>query len=51
MKTSDIIISAITALTDNYIWCIGNFKTRCALMVDPGEAQPAIAYLEQHQLS
>lgn len=51
MNTSDITISAIAALTDNYIWSIGNFKARCALIVDPGEAQPVIAYLEHHQLS
>ena len=43
-------MAAIAALTDNYIWAINNPKHQCALMVDPGDAKPVIAYLEQHQL-
>jgi hydroxyacylglutathione hydrolase len=46
----NISISAIPALTDNYIWVIRNSKKHCALVVDPGEAPPVITYLERHQL-
>ncbi|MEI6095333.1 MAG: hydroxyacylglutathione hydrolase [Gammaproteobacteria bacterium] len=50
MPITDINMAAIAALTDNYIWAINNPKHQCALMVDPGDAKPVIAYLEQHQL-
>jgi hydroxyacylglutathione hydrolase len=50
MSIPEITISAIAALTDNYIWAITNTRHQTALMVDPGEAQPVIAYLEHHQL-
>jgi hydroxyacylglutathione hydrolase len=45
-----IDITAISALTDNYIWVITNSQTQCALVVDPGDAEPVLAYLKQHQL-
>ncbi len=38
----------IPAFTDNYIWCIHDQQS--ALLVDPGDAQPAIAYLSQNNL-
>lgn len=40
-------ISAIKAFTDNYIWAIEN-STHVAL-VDPGDADVCIKYLQQHQ--
>lgn len=41
-------ILAINALTDNYIWIIK--EAEGAIVVDPGEAQPVLNFLEQHQL-
>jgi hydroxyacylglutathione hydrolase len=41
-------ISAIPALQDNYIWAIHN-DTHVAL-VDPGEAAPALEFIETHGL-
>lgn len=49
MSKPDTNISAIAALTDNYIWAISQPKQRDVLIVDPGEAKPVITYLEQHQ--
>ena len=43
-----ITITPIPAFEDNYIWLISN--RRHAVVVDPGDAKPVIAYLEQHQL-
>ena len=42
-------ISPIKAFTDNYIWSITNNKH--VLVVDPGDAKPVLAYLEEHALS
>lgn len=42
-------ISAIKAFTDNYIWSISNNEH--ALVVDPGDAKPVLAFLEKHNLS
>jgi hydroxyacylglutathione hydrolase len=44
-STSTLRVDPILALTDNYIWCITDSKA--AVIVDPGDAKPAIAYLEQ----
>jgi len=41
-------ISAIKAFTDNYIWSITNKKN--ALVVDPGDAEPVIAFLKERNL-
>lgn len=35
----------------NYIWLIINQKTKEAIVIDPGFADPVLAYLQQHQLS
>ncbi len=43
-------VKSIPAFNDNYIWLIQNSDGRCAV-VDPGEASPVLAYLEQHQLT
>ena len=45
-----ILITPILAFEDNYIWVIANHHQQSALIVDPGDAQPVIAYLEQHRL-
>jgi hydroxyacylglutathione hydrolase len=39
---------AIPAFQDNYIWLLSN--GRQAIVVDPGDAAPVIAYLRQHRL-
>ena len=38
-------VTPIPAFTDNYIWCIRD--SHSAVLVDPGDAKPAIEYLEQ----
>lgn len=41
-------ITAIPALKDNYIWAIHN--THHAVVVDPGEAAPVLAFLQHNKL-
>lgn len=41
-------IAAIRALKDNYIWAIHG-ENRTVTVVDPGQAQPVIAYLTENQ--
>ena len=43
------MITAIPALSDNYIWIVETNHHE-ALIVDPGEAQPVLDYLEAHEL-
>ncbi len=45
----DFEIHALAAFNDNYIWVLHN-QTHAAV-VDPGDAAPVIAYLEQRQLA
>lgn len=40
-----MLVRAVPALTDNYIWVLVNPSTREAVVVDPGEAAPALAVL------
>lgn len=42
-------ISSIKAFTDNYIWALHN--NTHALVVDPGDAKPVVAFLKAHQLT
>lgn len=42
-------IVPIPAFHDNYIWLIHN--NRCAIVVDPGEADAVLGYLAQHDLT
>ena len=41
-------ITAIPAFSDNYIWAIHNGSI--AVVVDPGDAAPVLAFLDQHKL-
>ncbi|MFC3120234.1 hydroxyacylglutathione hydrolase [Agaribacter flavus] len=41
-------ISPIPALSDNYIWCLSIADK--AVVVDPGESAPVLAYLKQNNL-
>lgn len=43
-----IVIQAISAFNDNYIWII--CQGSAAVVVDPGDAKPVKTYLEAHQL-
>ena len=46
---SGISLVPIAAFTDNYIWCLHN--THDAIVVDPGDAEPVLAFLKKHQLA
>ena len=43
-----IQISALPAFTDNYIWLLQDPSTRRCAVVDPGDAAPVLAWLEQN---
>lgn len=43
-----IRIDALPAFTDNYIWLLQDPETRQCAVVDPGDAQPVLQWLEQH---
>lgn len=43
-------IEALPALRDNYIYVLWDAATRKASVIDPGEAQPVIAFLRAHEL-
>lgn len=43
-----IQISALPAFTDNYIWLLQDHRTQRCAVVDPGDAAPVQAWLEQH---
>lgn len=44
-------VSAICALHDNYIWAIHDSHNTQIAVVDPGDADPVLSYLNQHQLT
>jgi hydroxyacylglutathione hydrolase len=46
-----ISMHAIPALKDNYIWAIVNETYQTALIVDPGDAEPVLQYLQHHHLT
>ncbi len=48
-KNTLLQVWPIPAFDDNYIWCIHDGKS--ALLVDPGDAVPALAYLKQQNLT
>jgi hydroxyacylglutathione hydrolase len=41
-------IYPVPAFTDNYIWLLTEEKNRSAVCVDPGDADPVIRFLEEH---
>lgn len=43
-------IDAIPAFTDNYIWALVNAAQKTVWVVDPGDAEPVIAYVNEHNL-
>lgn len=44
-------ITAVAALQDNYIWVLQDPTTKQAVCVDPGDAQPVLAYLQDQALT
>lgn len=46
---NSIKVQAIAAYDDNYIWLLSD--SHCAVVVDPGDAEPVIAYLKDQQLA
>jgi len=45
-----LTIRAVPAFQDNYIWLIQAVNSKDILIVDPGDAEPVIAVVQQHQL-
>ena len=45
-----IFVEAINAFNDNYIWAIRSHNSDAIALVDPGDADVCIRYIEQHQL-
>lgn len=45
-----IIIHPIKAFSDNYIWTLVNDTNKQAIVIDPGQAQPVIDYLNEYDL-
>jgi hydroxyacylglutathione hydrolase len=46
-----IVIEAIPAFSDNYIWCMYDDESNKAVVIDPGDASPVITALEDKNLS
>jgi len=44
-------IHPIPILKDNYVWVLMDDKEHTAIIIDPGDAKPVIAFLKQHHLS
>ncbi len=47
-RDSNVVIIALRAFRDNYIWCLHN--GRDAAVVDPGDAAPVLEFLRQEKL-
>lgn len=43
-----IQIDALPAFTDNYIWLLQDASSKRCAVVDPGDAEPVLAWLNQH---
>lgn len=41
-------VEPIKAFSDNYIWALGAKGTDHVIVVDPGQAEPVISYLQEH---
>lgn len=46
---SEIMVSALPAFTDNYIWLLSTEESHCAV-VDPGDADPVLSILKRNRL-
>jgi len=45
-----LVVKAIKAFNDNYIWCIHSNTTQHIALVDPGDAEVCIQYIEENNL-
>ncbi len=50
MSTDSVNVITVPAFSDNYLWLFHKAGDTAAYVVDPGDAKPVIAALEQHQL-
>jgi len=50
MSSQPYRVVAINAFNDNYIWLIISNDSHC-VVVDPGDAQPVLDYITEHQLT
>ena len=50
-KTTPYSIHPIPAFADNYLWCLSHTSTDKAYVIDPGDGQTVLDYLQQQQLS
>lgn len=46
-----LTITAINAFNDNYIWVLQQGSQQAVYVVDPGDANPVLEYLNAHQLT
>lgn len=46
-----LTITPIPAFSDNYIWCLADTESGKALIVDPGQAEPVLDYLNANNLT
>jgi hydroxyacylglutathione hydrolase len=46
-----LTLTALPALSDNYIWILSDADRKTAIVVDPGESTPVIKWLEANNLS
>jgi hydroxyacylglutathione hydrolase len=44
------IVKGLPAFTDNYIWIMINHNFRKMIVIDPGDANPVLAFCQQHTL-
>ena len=48
--TSPLLVKAIKAFSDNYIWCIHSNTANYIALVDPGDADVCIKYIQDNKL-
>lgn len=46
-----MLVTALPAFTDNYIWLAREPDSQQVVVVDPGDEEPVFAYLKAHQLT
>ena len=49
-STTKMKVSMIKAFSDNYIWAVSSLESKHIALVDPGDAQVCIDFIEQQQL-
>lgn len=49
-ETAELNVTPIPAFEDNYIWAIHKPQSDAVIIVDPGDAEPVFAWLQQRKL-